>query len=221
MIATWLRIGCASSTSPSKCTRASASLGAGSEFRSAEELDFVLRALGSGHAIYETDRAVVTHSGQRPLAHKPALPYDYCFGIGATYMKHLKCGRLRVLQALVPLGCRWLFGAPVVSFGTPPDRSVRLEGFLQGARAGARTKVNRRALLYRTPSAAPSVEACFLGSLASDRCGETNPRPTSTIVSPRPDPAYSNPARSIGWTSPSRPLISGVLAPKSAAAPSA
>lgn len=134
-------------------------LGAGSVFRSAEELDFVLRALGSGHAVYETDRAVVVHSGLRHLAGKSALAYDYCFGIGAAYMKHLKCGHLSVLQALVPLAYRWLLGAPVVSYGTPPDRSVRLRGFLSGARAGAFTPVHRRALLYKAPPALQCVKA--------------------------------------------------------------
>lgn len=133
-------------------------LGAGSRFRSAEELDFVLRALGGGHAVYETDRAEVVHYGSRELPEKSRLAYDYCFGIGAVYLKHLKCGHWRVLQALVPLAMRWVLGAPVVSYGTAPARWVRLKGFCDGAVAGIGTPVQRKAVLYEPPSAAGCTE---------------------------------------------------------------
>jgi glycosyltransferase involved in cell wall biosynthesis len=124
-------------------------LGAGSRFHSAEELDFVIRALGAGHWVYETASAAVVHKGFRLNARKSVLAYEYCVGIGAVYLKHLRCGRWEVLLPLLQLAFRWALGNPVVHYGTPPDRMPRLRGFLYGAVAGCRTPVDRAAVLYR------------------------------------------------------------------------
>jgi GT2 family glycosyltransferase len=124
-------------------------LGAGSRFHSAEELDFVIRALEGGYWVHETDQAEVIHMGFRPNARKSSLAYEYCFGIGAVYTKHLKCRRWQVLRPLLQLARRWSLGNPVVSYGKPPDKTPRLRGFLEGALTGWRTPVNRHAALYR------------------------------------------------------------------------
>ena len=124
-------------------------LGAGSRFHSAEDLDFVIRALGAGHWVYETASAQVVHVGFRPNGRKSVLAYEYCFGIGAVYLKHLKCGRWEVLLPLLQLAFRWALRNPVVHYGVPPDRMPRLRGFLYGAVAGYRTPVDRNAVLYR------------------------------------------------------------------------
>jgi GT2 family glycosyltransferase len=123
-------------------------LGAGSRFHAAEELDFVIRALESGCWVYETAGAEVVHNGFRPNAQKSTLAYEYCFGIGAVYLKHLKCGRWKVLVPLVQLAFRWALRRPVVRYGTPPARLPRLRGVLDGAVAGFRTPVDRSAALY-------------------------------------------------------------------------
>jgi glycosyltransferase involved in cell wall biosynthesis len=124
-------------------------LGAGSRFHAAEELDFVIRALDAGYWVYETASAEVVHTGFRPNGQKSALAYAYCFGIGAVYLKHLKCGHWKVLVPLAQLAFRWALRQPVVQYGTPPDRWPRLRGALEGAVAGCRTPVDRAALLYR------------------------------------------------------------------------
>jgi len=126
-----------------------AQLGAGSRFHAAEELDFVIRALEGGIWVHETDQAEVVHNGFRPNARKSTLAYEYCFGIGAVYAKHLKCGRWKVLRPLLQLATRWALGSPVVRYGKPPDKTSRLRGFLDGAVVGYRTPVNREAVLYR------------------------------------------------------------------------
>jgi glycosyltransferase involved in cell wall biosynthesis len=125
-------------------------LGAGSPFRSAEELDFVLRALRAGHWVYESPSVEVVHAGSRPNALKSALAYEYCFGIGAVYLKHLRCGRWGVLLPLLQLAFRWALRAPVMHYGAPPDRMPRLRGFISGAVAGFRTPVDRAAVLFRS-----------------------------------------------------------------------
>jgi GT2 family glycosyltransferase len=130
-------------------------LGAGSRFRAAEELDFVMRALQAGHWVYETQRAEVVHNGFRPNERKSALAYDYCFGIGAVYAKHVKCLRWDVLPPVLRLAWRWAVGSPVVHYGTPPPRIPRLRGFLEGVLAGLRTPVDRTAILFRQAGAGP------------------------------------------------------------------
>jgi len=124
-------------------------LGAGGCFHSAEKLDFVIRALEAGHCVYERDRAEVVHNGFRPNEEKSALAYDYCFGIGAVYAKHLKCFRWGVLLPILGLAWRWAFRSPVVQYGTPPEKMQRLRGFLDGVVAGFRTPVDRTATLFR------------------------------------------------------------------------
>ena len=130
-------------------------LGAGSRFHAAEELDFVMRALEAGHWVYETERAVVVHHGLRPHERKSALAYDYCFGIGAVYAKHLKCLHWDVLRPVFRLAWRWALGSPVVQYGTPPQRMPRLRGFLGGALAGLCTPVDRTATLFRQAGGGP------------------------------------------------------------------
>jgi GT2 family glycosyltransferase len=91
-------------------------LGTGSRFRSAEELDFVIRALQAGFFVYETDRASVSHHGARDHSTKERTGYDYLYGIGAVYGKHLKCRRGSVLIPLLGLAGRWAFGGPNVDY---------------------------------------------------------------------------------------------------------
>jgi GT2 family glycosyltransferase len=111
-------------------------LGAGSRFHSAEELDFVIRALENGYWVHETDQAEVVHMGFRPNARKSSLAYEYCFGIGAVYAKHLKCGRWQVLRPLLQLARRWSLGSPAARHRT---RLHVCADFLRGPwRAGGR-----------------------------------------------------------------------------------
>ena len=82
-------------------------LGVGSRFRSGEELDFAIRALQAGYWICETDRVSVVHNGFRPWVEAQRLTYDYLYGIGAVFGKHLRCRRWSVLAPLYQLGRRW------------------------------------------------------------------------------------------------------------------
>jgi glycosyltransferase involved in cell wall biosynthesis len=128
-------------------------LGVGSPFRSAEDLDFALRVLQSGHAVLETDRVQVVHQGWRAIGEKDRLGHDYLYGIGAVYVKHLKCRRWSILVPLVRLGCRWAFRRPTLDYGVPPSRRARLIGFIKGCLAGTTTPVRRREALFANPSA--------------------------------------------------------------------
>ncbi len=118
-------------------------LGAGARFRSAEELDFGLRALLAGFSILETPELYVVHKGFRTWAEGVELVSGHLYGIGAMFAKHLKCGNWVVTVYMVQLGWRWLFAGPAVDFGRRPSRLLRLRGFLAGLMAGARQPVDR------------------------------------------------------------------------------
>ena len=110
-------------------------LGVGSRFRSAEELDFAIRALQAGYWIYETDRVSIVHNGFRTWAEAQRLTYDYLYGIGAVFAKHLRCRRWSVFAPLYRLGWRWAFREPLLNYGRFPTRKLRLRAFLAGFRA--------------------------------------------------------------------------------------
>lgn len=123
-------------------------LGTGGRFRAGEEIDFTLRALQVGKFVHETDKIAVFHHGARKQADKGKIAYDYLYGIGAVYSKHLKCGRWSVLLPLAQLAARWAFFAPVVQYSTPLSKVVRLQGFAHGFIAGLKTPVYAQAGLY-------------------------------------------------------------------------
>lgn len=118
-------------------------LGAGSIFRSSEELDFTIRSLLAGYFVYETPNVMVIHHGFRTWKQGINLIHGYLYGIGAMFMKHIKCGHWRVIQLLLCLAWRWAFKKPVVDFGHHPSRWLRLSGFIQGFLAGAHHSVDK------------------------------------------------------------------------------
>ncbi len=118
-------------------------LGAGAPFRSGEDLDFVMRSLERGYLVYETPRTHVIHTGFRTWKEGRTLVYNYLYGIGATFAKHLKCKRLSVLIPLCHLFWRWAFREPVVDLGRIPPRELRLRAFIKGFMAGANCPVDR------------------------------------------------------------------------------
>jgi len=118
-------------------------LGAGGQFRSAEELDFGLRALLVGISIFEDPGLYVVHRGFRQWTDHGELVRGHLYGIGAMFAKHLKCGHWSVALYMTQLAWRWLFASPVVDFGRRPSRTLRLAAFLKGLLAGARRPVDR------------------------------------------------------------------------------
>lgn len=107
-------------------------LGAGSRFRSAEELDFAIRALQAGHSIYETDRVFVVHNGFRTWTEAQQLTSNYLYGIGAVFGKHIRCYHWSVFVPLLQLARRWAFEKPLLDYGRRPSRMLRLQAFLSG-----------------------------------------------------------------------------------------
>lgn len=117
-------------------------LGAGSPLRSAEEVDFTVRALAEGHSVMESPRVHVIHHGYRPWHAQDELLGGHLFGIGVTAAKHLRRSSPAYLYVLARLAWRWAFGRPLVDFGRRPARLPRMRAFVQGLRAGARQPVD-------------------------------------------------------------------------------
>lgn len=128
-------------------------LGAGGLFRSAEDLDFSMRVLQHGFAVYETVQGHVVHAGFRTWDDGARLVYDYLYGIGATYAKHLKCGRMSVLLPMGRLAWRWAAGSPVVDLGRTPPRLLRLRGFAAGFLRAASHPVDPRSTRFAADAA--------------------------------------------------------------------
>jgi GT2 family glycosyltransferase len=117
---------------------------AGTEFHSADDTDFVMRALLAGYEVCETPNVSVVHHGFRTWADGRDLIEGYLFGIGAMMAKHLRCGHWSVRHVLGALAWRWAFGKPVVEFGFTPARVLRMSGFSRGFLAGSVAPLDRR-----------------------------------------------------------------------------
>jgi len=124
-------------------------LGAGARFRSAEDLDFSIRALSRGWFVCATPSPEVFHDGFRSWVEGEKLIEGYLYGIGAMIGKHLKCANWGVLHYLTHLAMRWLHAGPVVEFGHRPPRWPRLKAFLRGGAAAMSTPVGREQILFK------------------------------------------------------------------------
>ena len=65
-------------------------LGAGATLRSAEDVDYVLRAVACGVGVYHSAACTVVHYGFRPHAEASRLLCGAAVGVGAMYAKHIR-----------------------------------------------------------------------------------------------------------------------------------
>ena len=172
-------------------------LGAGSAMHSAEETDFVMRALLAGYFVSETTGATVVHAGFRTLAMAPMVLGGYLFGIGASLAKLARLGHWQVLAVAARLALRWTVARPVVDMGRTSHRRARLFGFLKGVATGLVTPVDRRTGHFCPRPADATPVATSRGSLddvprsvaieaiIADRSPATLPAGTSAPTSER------------------------------------
>lgn len=119
-------------------------LGAGSLLRSAEETDFMIRALGTGHAVGETPEFGVVHNGFRKWADATGLIEGHLYGLGATSAKHLRMYAAPYLYVMARLAARWAWGQPIVDFEHQPAKLLRLRAFLRGFADGWRRELDSK-----------------------------------------------------------------------------
>ncbi len=120
-------------------------LGAGGPLRAGEDVDLTLRALASGHSVYETPSVRVVHDGFHAWTDGCVLVQAYWFGAGAAIGKHLQLRRLPTLGLLMRLAVRFVFGRSRVarSLGARATAWSRLTAFIKGLGAGASLPVDR------------------------------------------------------------------------------
>jgi GT2 family glycosyltransferase len=129
-------------------------LGPGGQFFACVDGDMTVRCLLEGYHVYESTRSYVHHHGFRDWEEGRALTRRAWFGIGAAYVKPLKCGRWGALPVLL---YEFLQGAllpflwATLTFRRPKGW-LRVISFLQGALQGCRAPVDREKILFRTDS---------------------------------------------------------------------
>lgn len=127
------------------------SFGPGGRFPSADEWDLAIRALLTGHHVYETAELSIVHDGFRSFEEGRAHARRDWLALGAVCAKPLRAGHLRA--AVVPI---WLFSTRAV---WPPIADLlrlnkprglgRITSFVLGFGQGLRTPVDAATLRFR------------------------------------------------------------------------
>lgn len=128
------------------------SLGAGARFGSCEDRDVAVRALDKNFWVYETHEVAVVHDGFRDVQQLKALTKRDFFGMGAAYVKLLKCGRLLACSAYtydILIVALWMPLSQLLHLQVPRGFG-RLWHFCRGFASGLRTPVDRRYVVYRS-----------------------------------------------------------------------
>ena len=128
-----------------------ASLGPGGRFVACEDGDYTVRCLLAGYQVYETVGSTVMHFGFRTWEQGRKLTRDAFFGIGAAYIKPIKCGRFSVISLLIYEFMRFalLPSLEATLKNKKPKNWNRVNFCLQGIVHGLRVPVDHTTLLYR------------------------------------------------------------------------
>lgn len=125
-------------------------LGAGGVFPSCEDGDIAARALLMGYGVYECSRTAVTHYGFRTWEQGRDLSKRDWAGVGAAYVKPLKCGRWTFLPVVLHEVWTWAILPPLrclLRFRKPEGLS-RAVYFIRGAAQGLHTPVDKRTMRF-------------------------------------------------------------------------
>ncbi len=126
-------------------------LGPGARFRACEDGDFAARCLLAGHYAFETQASAVIHYGFRTWAEGRQLTRDAFLGIGAAYIKPLKCGKFAVVPLLAYEFWTYALYPSLRATLTlrKPLNWQRVIFFARGVVRGLAAPVDRKTLLYR------------------------------------------------------------------------
>lgn len=133
-------------------------MGGGGPLRSSQDFDLQYRAFLLGAVVLLRPEVVVDHYGLRTVAEWPKTLRAYGIGDAAFYLKHVRCGDLRVAWLLVTrlarVGARQ--GRHLLD-PSRPSQSTYLLAYLEGARESLRYGVDRARRLYRPRAQAVSA----------------------------------------------------------------
>ena len=131
-------------------------LGAGGELYSCEDIDIRVRVLDRGHRLIYLPTAIAYHKQERTWSAVRSVQKSYAKGVGACYVKYMRCGRFYGLKMLL----RWFLnlGFREIAVGMLLLRPPRiLNGAYQlflpilGAWSGLRFPLDRVRMLYAPP----------------------------------------------------------------------
>ena len=124
--------------------------GPGGRFPSADEWDLVIRALLTGHSVYETGDIAIVHDGFRSLEEGRVHVRRDWIALGAVCAKPIRAGYLKAV--VVPV---WLFSVKAVwpiirdmACMRRPRGFARVTTFLKGFARGFATPVDPRTLRF-------------------------------------------------------------------------
>jgi hypothetical protein len=140
-------------------------LGPGSTFNAAEDLDMAFRLLGAGGRLVYTGLAVAYHKEWRDWAARRKREPCYGVGVGAAFMKYLRCGDVYGAQLFAIW--TWQLGVRRLGFGLLKWRSFKpmCLGYCQlvypwiGVARALRFGVDRRTRLFVIDRPAP-IQHC-------------------------------------------------------------
>lgn len=125
-------------------------LGPGAYFPDGDDIDLATRAILKGWHVYETHEVAVTHNGFRTWQEGKALSKRNWIGIGATYVKPLKCGYWKIIPII-------FYEALYIALLPPLWNLLRLKKpnglkqiffFCEGFIKGLFTPVDRETIMY-------------------------------------------------------------------------
>jgi glycosyltransferase involved in cell wall biosynthesis len=126
------------------------SFGPGGRFPSADEWDIAMRALLTGHNVYETASLTIVHDGFRTFAEGQTHARRDWLALGAVCAKPLRAGHWKA--AVIPV---WLFSTralwpPVLDLLSlrRPRGFFRIVAFIQGFVSGFATPVDKKTLRF-------------------------------------------------------------------------
>lgn len=127
-------------------------LGAGAVFPSGEDHDIVIRAIIHGWQAYELADTTVIHFGLRNAEEIKALSIRDWYGMGATYIKPLKCRNWQASMMLISKPVLRGLLAPYAKIlrMEKPHGFKRILYYLHGITSGIKTPIDKDKNLYRS-----------------------------------------------------------------------
>lgn len=126
-------------------------LGAGAKLSAGEDHDIVIRALIHGWQAFDLADTHVVHYGSRNIAETKILSKRNWYGLGATYIKPIKCFHWKAGIVFISRPVlRDLFKPYLNIFRfKKPRGALRLVYFLKGIISGCQLPVDRTQILYK------------------------------------------------------------------------
>jgi glycosyltransferase involved in cell wall biosynthesis len=125
-------------------------LGPGSRFPDCDDRDIAMRALLAHYHVYETSTIAVKHFGFRTWKQGRQLARRNFLGIGATYSKFLKCGRIELMYIPAYEFIKYALWPPIrdLLHLRRPSGIVRITGFMKGFIEGLCTPLDKATMIF-------------------------------------------------------------------------